>query len=166
MASLLLKHFLTCSRFGERTGDTMAHTSAHETTPRRMLIAERGTDWLRALRSLSLSHRPFTTLVQAPDDEAFLRECPWDGEAPEEILFLCGHHLDVDVLTARLALFRFISETERGATSVRIVAESDDGELAHAAFLEVVRSLAPGLAVEITSLAAIAAEAPPSRRAA
>jgi hypothetical protein len=165
VAPLLLKLSLTCSRFGERTGDTMAHT--HDTTPTRMLIAERGTDWLRALRSLSLSHRPFTTLVQAPDDAAFLRECPWEGEAPREILFLCGDQLDIDILTARLALFRFIAETERGATSVRIVAESDDGELAHAAFLEVVRTLAPSLAVEITSLAAIAlAEAPPTRRAA
>jgi hypothetical protein len=130
-----------------------------------MLIAERGTDWLRALRSLSLAHRPFTALVQAPDEAGFLRERPWQADAPQEIVLLCGDHLDIDVLTARLALFRFIAES-RTATSVRIVAESDDGELASAAFLEVVRSLAPGLVVEITTLAAIAAEAGSISRAA
>ncbi|MFN7699268.1 MAG: hypothetical protein ACK6CU_05020 [Deltaproteobacteria bacterium] len=125
---------------------------------RRMLIAERGTDWLRALRSLSLGHEPFTTLVQAPGDEGFLRERPWEGQAPEEILFLCGHRIDIGLLGARLALFRFIAESDGGAGVVRIVAESDEGRLANAAFLEVVRSLAPGLAVEITTLAALAAE--------
>ena len=152
----------------------MANTTRHTPTSRalssqrtrRLLIAERGTDWLRALRSVSLSHRPFTTLVQAPDDAGFLRERPWHGEAPEEILFLCGHHIDIDVLTARLALFRFIAESGRGSTSVRIVAESDDGELANAAFLEVVRSLAPGLSIELTTLTSIAAEAETVRRAA
>lgn len=100
----------------------------HERAPRRMLIAERGTDWLRALRYVSLSHRPFTTLVQAREDAAFLRECPWEGRAPEEILLVCGNTLTADVLTARLALLRHV-EAQPGATSVRIIVDAEDGEI-------------------------------------
>lgn len=141
--------------------------STHAPTETRMLIAERGTDWLRALRSLSLSTRPFTTLVQARDDEAFLRDRPWEGEAPTEILLLCGRELSVGILTARLALFRHIAE-QPGRTSVRILADDEDGELATAAFLEVIQGLAPGLPVRVTSLRSLAAEegARPARKAA
>lgn len=133
----------------------MSHT-AHPSRNARMLIAERGTDWLRALRSLSLSHRPFTTLVQAPDEDAFLRDRPWEREAPEEIVLLCGAELSSDTLTSRLALFRHLAAESR-PTTVRIVADGD-GALAIEAFLEVVRSLAPQLALRVVSLSALAGE--------
>ncbi len=124
----------------------------------RMLIAERGTDWLRALRSLSLGHQPFTTLVQANDDDEFLRERPWKGTAPREIVLLCSPELTAAALEGRLTLFRHVA-SDALDTTVQIVADSEDGALANEALLEVVRSLAPALSVRVTSLAALASEA-------
>lgn len=135
------------------------HRAAHPSrVGARMLIAERGTDWMRALRSLSLGHQPFATLVQSSDDEGFLRDRPWQGIAPREIVLLCARELTAASLESRLNLFRHVAN-DAAETSVRIVADSDDGALANEAFLEVVRSLAPGLSVRVTSLAALASEA-------
>lgn len=119
----------------------------------RLLIAERGTDWLRGLRGLSLSHRPFTTLVQAHDDDDFLREAPWGAVAPTEIVLLCGAALSAEVMESRLALLRHVSGLEHCA--VHIVADTDEAELASQAFLDVVRELAPGLEARVTTLAAL-----------
>lgn len=119
----------------------------------RILIAERGTDWLRALRCLSLAHRPFTTLVQAHDDEGFLREAPWGAVAPKEVVLLCASALTAGVMESRLALLRHVSSLDR--TVVHVVADSDEGALASRAFLEVVRDLAPGLEVRVSTLAAL-----------
>lgn len=124
----------------------------------RMLIAERGTDWLRGLRCLSLAHRPFTTLVQAHDEDDFLREAPWSERAPEEIVLLCGSALTAEVMESRLALLRHVSRLER--IVVHVVADSDEGTLAGQAFLEVVRDLAPALEVRITTLAALTGGGP------
>lgn len=131
----------------------------------RLLIAERGTDWLRALRSLSLAHRPFTTVVQANDDHEFLRERPWQDAAPQEIVLLCGPELSAESLESRLALFRHVASAPHEIT-VRIVADTDDGALANEALLEVLRSMAPSLPVRVTSLAALAVEATSSLAAA
>jgi hypothetical protein len=118
----------------------------------RILIAERHTDWLRALRCLSLAQRPFTTLVQARDDEGFLRECPWGAVAPREVVLLCGGALTADGLEARLALLRHIASTARpGQTSLWVVSDSDEATTANEAFLDVVRGLLPGF--ELRSIA-------------
>jgi len=152
-------------------------TRARAVVGPRIFIAERGTDWLRALRLLSLAHQPFTTLLQANGDDAFLRQRPWTGTAPREIVLLCGPDLGARALEGRLSLFRYVA-VEAPDTLIRIVADSDDGALANEALLEVVRSLAPGLRVEVTSIAAlphgqVAVESPrratnelPDRRAA
>lgn len=135
----------------------MTIPSTPDTSPRRMLIAERGTDWLRALRSLSLGSTPFTTLVQASGDESFLHERPWSGRAPEEIVLLCGADLSAATLTSRLALFRHVAGSP-AAPAVCIVADSDESALATEAFLDVVRSLAPGLHIRTLPLEALARE--------
>ncbi len=132
-------------------------TTTRDPSPDRMLIAERGTDWFRALRGLSLASRPFTTVVQAPNDEAFLHDAPWKGEGPDQIVLLCGADLSAATLTSRLALFRHVASSSR-RPEVCMVADSERGALATEAFLEVVRSLAPNLAVRTLSLDALGSE--------
>ncbi len=122
----------------------------------RILIAERGTDWLRALRCLSLAHRPFTALVQAADDNDFLREAPWGGTPPREIVLLCADALSSAAMESRLALLRHVSQLDERVV-VHVVADTDEGMLASQAFLEVVRGLAPALEVRVSTLTALAA---------
>lgn len=119
----------------------------------RILIAERGTDWLRALRGLSLAQRPFTTLVQARDDDDFLRERPWGEVAPREVLLLCAGSLSPKAFDARLSLLRHIAATARpGGTSLWVLSDSDEAKCANEAFLDVVRGLLPGFDLRATSL--------------
>jgi hypothetical protein len=123
----------------------------------RFLIAERDTDWLRALRCLSLRQRPFTTLVQARDDEGFLRECPWGEVAPREVVLLCGPSLSSEAVASRMSLLRHLARTGRpGQTSVWVVADSERAAVANEAFLEIVRGLLPEFDLEATSLQALA----------
>jgi len=131
----------------------------------RILIAERGTDWLRALRCLSLAHRPFTALVQAPDDDDFLREAPWGASpAPQEIVLLCADALSSAAMESRLALLRHVTQLDAPVV-VHVVADTDEGRLASQAFLEVVRDLAPGLEVRVSTLTSLAAPTPLPRAA-
>lgn len=122
----------------------------------RILIAERDTDWLRALRCLSLAQRPFTTLVQARDDDQFLRECPWGDSAPREVVLLCGPSLSSEAVASRMCLLRHLASTGRpGQTSLWVVADSERGTVANEAFLDVVRGLLPGFDLRATSLHAL-----------
>ena len=126
----------------------------------RILIAEVGTDWLHALRCLSLSQQPFTTLVQAADANA-LAACPWGESVPSEVVLLCAPELTSATVASRMELLRhLVTTTSPGATTFWMVVDAEQGELANDAFVDVVRNqLAPGFDVRATSLHAFTSRA-------
>lgn len=118
----------------------------------RILIAEHGTDWMAALRRLSLAQVPFTTLVQGRDDSGFLRERPWGPTAPADVILLCGGALSAAKIEARLALLRHVSESAPQPT-VWILADREEDALATESFVETLQSqVAPSLRVQFARI--------------